>query len=161
MRECLHQSKPATIIDGKHGFLNQQEAFVKVVILGCGRVGATLATQLDQAGHSVSIIDISSDAFQRLSSKFKGNKIVGNGAQEDILRRAGIETADAFAAVTNGDNRNILASQIAKEIFHIKKVVCRIYDPLRQRTFGELGLEAVCPTTVVADMLLDSLSGIR
>jgi trk system potassium uptake protein TrkA len=161
MRECLHQSKPATLTGGRHGFLNQQEAFVKVVILGCGRVGATLATQLDQAGHSVSIIDSSSDAFQRLSSKFKGNKIVGNGAQEDVLRRAGIETADAFAAVTNGDNRNILASQIAKEIFHIKKVVCRIYDPLRQRTFGELGLEAVCPTTVVADMLLDSLSGIR
>lgn len=142
-------------------FLDQQEAFVKVVILGCGRVGATLATQLDQAGHSVSIIDISSDAFQRLSPKFKGNKIVGNGAQEDVLRRAGIETADAFAAVTNGDNRNIMASQIAKEIFHIKKVVCRIYDPLRQRTFGELGLEAICPTTTVADMLFDSLSGIR
>lgn len=134
---------------------------MNVVILGCGRVGATLATQLDQAGHSVSIIDISSDAFQRLSSKFKGNKIVGNGAQEDVLRRAGIETADAFAAVTNGDNRNIMASQIAKEIFHIKKVVCRIYDPLRERTFGELGLEAICPTTVVADMLLNSLSGIQ
>jgi trk system potassium uptake protein TrkA len=134
---------------------------VKVVILGCGRVGATLATQLDQVGHSVSIIDSSSDAFQRLSSKFRGNKIIGNGAQEDVLRRAGIETADAFAAVTNGDNRNILASQIAKEIFHIKKVVCRIYDPLRQRTFDELGLEAICPTTVVADMLFDSLSGIR
>jgi len=142
-------------------FKTNQEAFVKVVVLGCGRVGATLATQLDQAGHSVSIIDISSDAFQRLSPKFKGNKIVGNGAQEDVLRRAGIETADAFAAVTNGDNRNILASQIAKEIFHIKKVVCRIYDPLRQRTFGELGLEAICPTTIVADRLLDSLSSIR
>ena len=134
---------------------------MKVVILGCGRVGATLATQLDQAGHSVSIIDISGDAFQRLSSKFKGDKIVGNGAQQDVLRQAGIETADAFVAVTNGDNRNILASQIAKEIFHIKKVVCRIYDPLRQRTFGELGLEAICPTTIVADMLLNSLSGVR
>jgi trk system potassium uptake protein TrkA len=142
-------------------FFKPQEAFVNVVILGCGRVGATLATQLDQAGHSVSIIDISSDAFQRLSSKFKGNKIVGNGAQEDVLRRAGIEAADAFVAVTNGDNRNIMASQIAKEIFHIKKVVCRIYDPLRERTFGELGLEAICPTTVVADMLLNSLSGIQ
>lgn len=134
---------------------------MRVVILGCGRVGATLATQLDQAGHSVSIIDSSSDAFQRLSSKFRGDKIIGNGAQQDVLRRAGIETADAFAAVTNGDNRNILASQIAKEIFHIKKVVCRIYDPLRKRTFEELGLEAICPTTVVADMLFDSLNAIR
>jgi trk system potassium uptake protein TrkA len=134
---------------------------VKVVILGCGRVGATLATQLDQAGHSVSVIDSSSDAFQRLDSKFRGEKIVGNGGQEDVLRRAGIEAADAFAAVTNGDNRNILASQVAKEIFHVKKVVCRIYDPLRQRTFDELGLETICPTTIVADMLFDSLNGIR
>ena len=131
---------------------------MKVVILGRGRVGATLATQLDQAGHSVSVIDSSSDAFQRLDSKFRGEKIVGNGGQEDVLRRAGIETADAFAAVTNGDNRNILVSQIAKEIFHVKKVVCRIYDPLRQRTFDELGLEAICPTTIVADMLFDSLN---
>ena len=134
---------------------------MKVVILGCGRVGATLATQLDRAGHSVSVIDSRSDAFQRLDPKFRGDKIVGSGAQEDVLRRAGIETADAFAAVTNGDNRNILASQIAKEIFHVKKVVCRIYDPLRQRTFGELGLEAICPTTIVADILFDSLNGIR
>jgi len=145
----------------QNAILNHEEAFVKVVILGCGRVGATLATQLDQAGHAVSVIDSSSDAFQRLSPKFRGDKIVGNGAQEDVLRRAGIEAADAFAAVTNGDNRNILASQIAKEIFHVKKVVCRIYDPLRQRTFDELGLEAICPTTIVADRLLDSLSAIK
>jgi trk system potassium uptake protein TrkA len=134
---------------------------VKVVILGCGRVGATLATQLDQAGHTVSIIDSSSDAFQRLPAKFKGDKIVGNGAQQDVLRQAGIETANAFAAVTNGDNRNILASQIAKEIFHVKKVVCRIYDPLRQHTFDELGLEGICPTTIVSDMFFDALSGNR
>lgn len=131
---------------------------MKVVILGCGRVGATLATQLDQAGHAVSIIDSSSDAFQRLGSKFRGNKIVGNGAQQDVLRRAGIETADVFAAVTNGDNRNILASQLAKEIFHIKKVVCRIYDPLRKRTYEELGLEAICPTTVMTDLFFASLT---
>ncbi len=132
-----------------------------VVILGCGRVGATLATQLEQAGHAVSIIDNNSDAFQRLNPKFRGEKIVGNGMQEEVLRRAGIETADAFAAVTNGDNRNIMASQIAKEIFHIKKVVCRIYDPLRQQTFNELGLETVCPTTIVGNMLYESLSGTR
>ena len=131
---------------------------MKVIILGCGRVGATLATQLDQAGHKVAIIDHNSDAFQRLHPRFKGEKIVGNGADEEVLRRAGLESANAFAAVTNGDNRNIMASQIAKEIFHVQKVVCRIYDPLRQSTFNELGLETICPTTIVSDMLLASLN---
>lgn len=132
---------------------------MNIVILGCGRVGATLATQLEQAGHKIAIIDSSSDAFQRLSSKFKGDKIVGNGVDEEVLKRAGIEKADAFAAVTNGDNRNIMASQIAKEIFHIKKVVCRIYDPLRESTFKELGLETICPTTIISDMVSDALIG--
>lgn len=131
---------------------------MKVVIVGCGRVGATLANQLDQAGHTVSVIDSSSDAFQRLGPKFRGEKIVGNGIQGEVLRRAGIETADAFAAVTNGDNRNIMASQIAKEIFHVKKVVCRIYDPLRQQTFSDLGLETICPTTIVAGTLFNALN---
>ena len=132
---------------------------MNIVILGCGRVGATLATQLEQAGHKIAIIDSSSDAFQRLSAKFKGDKIVGNGVDEEVLKRAGIEKADAFAAVTNGDNRNIMASQIAREIFHIKKVVCRIYDPLRESTFKELGLETICPTTIISDMVSDALIG--
>lgn len=132
---------------------------MKIVILGCGRVGATLATQLDQAGHTISVIDMSSDAFQRLDPKFRGKKIVGNGVDEEVLRRAGIETADAFAAVTNGDNRNIMTSQIAKELFHVPKVVCRIYDPLRQTTYNELGLETICPTITGADMLSAALLG--
>lgn len=132
---------------------------MKVVILGCGRVGATLATQLDQAGHTVSVIDSNSDSFQRLGAKFRGERITGSGVDEEILRRAGITSADAFIAVTNGDNRNIMASQIAKEIFNIKKVVCRIYDPLRQVTFNESGLEAICPTTIVSDLLLNALNG--
>lgn len=132
---------------------------MKIVILGCGRVGATIATKMEQEGHIVSIIDSSSDSFQRLSPKFRGEKILGNGVDEEVLRRAGIETADAFAAVTNGDNRNIMASQIAKEIFNVKKVVCRIYDPLRQSTFSDLGLEAICPTTLVSGLVLDTLLG--
>lgn len=132
---------------------------MNIVILGCGRVGATLATQLEQAGHKIAVIDSSSDAFQRLGPKFKGDKIIGNGVDEEVLRRAGLERADAFAAVTNGDNRNIMASQIAKEIFHIKKVVCRIYDPLRESTFKELGLETICPTTIISGMVSDSLIG--
>ena len=130
---------------------------MKVVILGCGRVGATLATQLDRAGHTVSVIDSNGDSFQRLGTKFRGEKITGNGVDEEVLRRAGIVSADAFIAVTNGDNRNIMASQIAREIFHVKKVICRIYDPIRQSTYTELGLEAICPTIMGADKITELL----
>jgi trk system potassium uptake protein TrkA len=131
---------------------------VKVVIMGCGRVGATLATNMDKVGHKVTVIDSNTDSFQRLDPTFKGEKVQGSGIDEEVLKEAGIETADAFAAVTNGDNRNIMASQIAKEIFHVKKVVCRIYDPIREQTYRELGLETVCPTLVGAHMLFDALS---
>lgn len=132
---------------------------MKIVILGCGRVGATLANMMDRAGNQVSVIDYSSDAFQRLDSNFRGETIVGNGVDEDVLIRAGIKDADAFAAVTNGDNRNIMASQIAKEIFHVKKVVCRIYDPIREQTYHDLGLETICPTKVGAQMMFEALEG--
>src|SRR6266581_5872422 len=130
---------------------------VKIVILGCGRVGSTLATMLDRAGHTVSIIDYSSEAFQRLSPDFGGSTFVGNGVDEEVLIRAGIKDADAFVAVTNGDNRNIMSSQIAKEIFRVKKVVCRIYDPIREETYHELGLETISPTKVGAQMIFDTI----
>lgn len=130
---------------------------MKIVILGCGRVGSTLATMLDRAGHTISVIDYSSDAFQRLNPDFSGTTIIGNGVDEEILVRAGIKEADAFVAVTNGDNRNIMASQIAKEIFKVKKVMCRIYDPIREETYHELGLETVSPTKVGAQMFFDAL----
>jgi trk/ktr system potassium uptake protein len=130
---------------------------LKIVILGCGRVGSTLATMLDQEGHDVSVIDFSSDSFQRLSPDFRGETIQGNGVDEEILIRAGIKDADAFAAVTNGDNRNIMASQVAKEIFKVKKVVCRIYDPIREETYHELGLDTISPTKVGAQMFFDAL----
>lgn len=132
---------------------------MKIVILGCGRVGATLANIMDQEGHKVSVIDYSSDAFQRLHPDFGGETIVGNGVDEDILIRAGIQSADAFAAVTNGDNRNIMASQIAKDIFNVKKVVCRIYDPIRESTYRELGLETICPTIIGAKLISEALQG--
>jgi len=132
---------------------------VKIVILGCGRVGATLATMLDRAGHKVSIIDYSNEAFRRLDPKFGGETLIGNGVDEEILVRAGIKDADAFAAVTNGDNRNIMASQIAKEIFNVKKVVCRIYDPIRQSTYNELGLDTISPTIIGAQMMFEALTG--
>lgn len=132
---------------------------MNIVILGCGRVGARLAEQLDKAGHQVTVIDSSTDSFQRLSPDFRGEKVLGNGTDGDVLKRAGIESADAFAAVTNGDNRNIMASQIAKEIFHVQKVVCRIYDPLRQSTYSGLGLDAICPTIIGADLFFEDLTG--
>lgn len=130
---------------------------MKIVILGCGRVGALLATLMDREGHTVAIIDQSSDAFQRLPGEFGGSLFVGNGVDEEVLLRAGITEADAFAAVTNGDNRNIMASQIAREIFKVKKVVCRIYDPMREETYREMGLETICPTQVGAQMLFDAI----
>jgi trk system potassium uptake protein TrkA len=131
---------------------------VKVVILGCGRVGATLANMMDEKGHQISVIDYSSDSFRRLNSKFSGETIIGNGVDEEILIRAGIKDANAFVAVTNGDNRNIMASQIAKEIFNVPKVICRIYDPIRESTYSELGLETFCPTKIGAQMLFDVLT---
>ncbi len=131
---------------------------MKIVILGCGRVGATLATRMDREGHTVSVIDFSNEAFRRLEPDFGGETIIGNGVDEEILIRAGIKNADAFAAVTNGDNRNIMASQIAKEIFNVKKVVCRIYDPIRESTYNELGLETFCPTVIGAQILYNALS---
>ncbi|MEO8971876.1 MAG: TrkA family potassium uptake protein [Ktedonobacteraceae bacterium] len=132
---------------------------MKIVILGCGRVGATLAEMMDRAGHTVTIVDASSDAFQRLDPNFGGETVLGNGIDGEVLVRAGIKDADAFAAVTNGDNRNIMASQIAKEIFKVKKVVCRIYDPIRQSTYNELGLESISPTIVGAELLFGAITG--
>src|SRR3989440_13099135 len=132
---------------------------VKVVILGCGRVGATLANMLDKEGHQVMVVDYSSDSFRRLDTRFSGETLIGNGVDEEILMRAGIKDADAFIAVTNGDNRNIMASQIAKEIFNVKKVICRIYDPIRQSTYNELGLDTISPTIIGAQMMFESLTG--
>ncbi len=128
---------------------------MKIVILGCGRVGAMLATMMDREGHTVAVIDQSNDAFLRLPAEFGGDVFVGNGVDEDVLIRAGIQEADAFVAVTNGDNRNIMASQIAREIFKVKKVVCRIYDPMREETYHEMGLETFCPTKLGAQLLFN------
>ena len=123
---------------------------MKLLILGCGRVGATLANIMNKGGHEVTVIDLNTESFDRLGSDFSGNTILGDGTDEDVLIRAGIESAEAFAAVTNGDNRNILAAQIAKHTFGVPKVICRIYDPIRQETYNALGLESISPTVVGA-----------
>jgi trk system potassium uptake protein TrkA len=128
---------------------------MKVVIMGCGRVGARIAALLDNTGNQVSVIDTDSQAFRRLPVAFSGETIIGTGIDEDVLRRAGIEEADAFVAVTNGDNRNIMAAQVARLIFDVPEVVCRIYDPVREDTYRRLGLTTVCPTTTMSAIILD------
>ena len=130
---------------------------MKVVIMGCGRVGAQLAGLLDTDGHSVTVLDTDAYSFRRLSPTFSGTALIGNGLNEEILKKAGIEEADAFVAVTQGDNRNVMAAQIAKHIFNVSKVVCRIYDPLRQELYSMLGLEAISPTTIFAQILKEKL----
>lgn len=130
---------------------------MKVVIMGCGRMGARLAGLLDADGHQVTILDVNSYSFRRLPADFKGTALVGNGTDEEALRRAGIEEADAFVAVTEGDNRNVMAAQTAKHIFHVPRVICRIYDPLRQELYNTLGLEAFSPTITFAQMLKEKL----
>lgn len=128
---------------------------MKVVIMGCGRVGARVAGLLDNSGHQVSVIDTDSRAFRRLPAAFGGETVIGTGIDEDVLRKAGIEDADAFIAVTNGDNRNIMASQVARLVFEVPEVVCRIYDPVREDTYRRLGLTTVCPTTTISAIVLD------
>ncbi len=132
---------------------------MKVVIMGCGRVGAQLAGLLDAEGHAVTVLDIDDYSFRRLPPDFSGTALLGNGIDEEALKRAGIEEADAFVAVTQGDNRNVMAAQIAKHIFNVPKVTCRIYDPLRWELYNTLGLEAISPTTVFARMLKEKLEG--
>ncbi len=132
---------------------------MRVVILGCGRVGSFLAKKLAGEGHQVTVIDRNSAAFRRLGPDFSGQVVLGTGIDEDVLRRAGIEQADAFVAVTNGDNTNVMAAQVAKEIFGVRRVVCRIYDHLRDEIYRSLGLETFCPTVLGANRIAEVLSG--
>ncbi len=131
---------------------------MNVVIMGCGRVGSELAVTLSGEGHDVTIIDTNAYQFARfLPETFRGRQITGNGIDQDTLRRAGIEQADAFLAVTSGDNRNVMASQIAKHIFGVERVVCRIYDPAREQMYRKLGLRTTSPTKVGAWLIREAL----
>jgi trk system potassium uptake protein TrkA len=131
---------------------------MRYLIVGCGRVGSALAKLLDADGHEIIVIDENAAAFKRLGQKFKGHVVVGTGIDYDVLKRAGAATADGFIAVTNGDNRNIMAALIAQRMFKIKRVVARIYDPPRGQMYRELGVETVCPTTVGAKLIRDVLT---
>jgi trk system potassium uptake protein TrkA len=133
---------------------------MKVIIVGCGRLGAHLARRLDHEGHDVTVIDRTSESFSRLGNDFQGKMVLGTGIDEDILRRAGIEGADAFIAVSNGDNTNAMAAEIAKLVFQVPRVVARLYDPVREDTYHTLGLmETVCPTIMGSNKIHDLVSG--
>lgn len=130
---------------------------MNIIIVGCGRVGALLAENLAAKDHDVTVIDQEMSSFDRLPPNFKGHTILGSGTDMDVQRRAGIEQADALVACTPGDNRNIAASQVAREIFHVPKVVVRINDPLRGEVFRDLGLQTVCPTLLGAELVRKAL----
>jgi trk system potassium uptake protein len=130
---------------------------MRTVIVGCGRVGAMLAVMLDDGGHNVTVLDISTGAFDRLPSTFKGNALRGDGTDEDTLRRAGAEDADLFLAMTEGDNRNIMAAQLAAEAFRVGQVIAKINDPLRALAYAELGIATICRTDLMANAILSYL----
>ena len=132
---------------------------MKIVIMGSGRVGAQLAALLDADGHQVTVLDTDAYSFRRLPPDFGGTALVGNGLDQATLKKAGIEEADVFVAVTQGDNRNVMAAQIAQHIFNVPKVICRIYDPLRQELYQTLGIEAISPTTIFAQILKEKIEG--
>ena len=122
--------------------------------MGCGRVGATLAQSLESRGHSVAVIDQNPDAFRRLDAGFSGNKVTGLGFDRDTLRTAGIDDTYAFAAVSDGDNSNILAARVVRETFGVENVVARIYDPHRAEIYQRLGIPTVATVRWTADQVL-------
>jgi trk system potassium uptake protein TrkA len=127
------------------------------VIVGCGRVGAALAEAFDNGGHDVVIIDLSTRAFDRLSPEFKGQAIRGDGTDEDVLRRAGADGADVLLALTEGDNRNVMAAQVAMEKLAVGRSVAKINDPVRAAAYAELGIGTICRTTMLTDAVLGFL----
>jgi len=130
---------------------------MNVIVVGCGRVGSQLSTLLSVEGHNVVVIDKDPESFKRLGSIFNGVTIKGLGFDEEVLEEAGIREADAFAAVTNLDNTNLMAAEVARKIFDVPLAVARLYNPVRERTYQQLGLDYVCGTTLVAEVLLEKL----
>ncbi len=127
---------------------------MRVVIVGCGRVGAVVAGNLDGAGHEVVIIDTSTNAFDRLPAGFRGEAIRADGTDEDSLRRAGAQNADVFLALTEGDNRNVMAAQLAIEALGVKRVVAKVNDPVRAEAYADLGIATICRTDLMTHALL-------
>jgi trk system potassium uptake protein TrkA len=130
---------------------------VHIVIMGCGRVGSTLARTLEEQGHSVAVVDQDPTAFRRLGSGFSGRRITGIGFDRETLREAGIEEAGAFAAVSSGDNSNIIAARVARETFGVENVAARIYDPKRAEVYQRLGIPTVATVRWTSDQMLRRL----
>jgi trk system potassium uptake protein len=128
-----------------------------IIIVGCGRVGSELAKLMSGEGHNVVVIDKSPASFDRLGNTFNGLTLVGNGFSLDLLRQAGIEKADAFCSVTNGDNTNLISAQVARKIFKVPKVIARIYDPQRANIYTALGLDILSGTILFASMIRDKI----
>jgi trk system potassium uptake protein TrkA len=128
-----------------------------VIIAGCGRVGSELARLLSNEGHDVVVIDKNKVSFERLGGTFNGLTLVGNGFDLELLKQAGIEKADAFCAVTNGDNTNLVSAQVAKRIFKVPKVIARVYDPQRAHIYAALGLDVISGTVLFAAMIRDKI----
>jgi len=128
-----------------------------MIIAGCRKVGSNLAAALAQGNHDVVVIDSDPDNFALLGSGFNGLTITGMPIDEDVLRSAGIEKADALAAVSNDDNMNAMISQIATDIFHVPRVITRVYDPEREMVFNKIGLTTICPTTLAVEKIKDFL----
>lgn len=129
-----------------------------VVVMGCGRVGASLSDGLSRIGHDVAVIDRDTTAFHRLSPEFVGERVVGMGFDRDVLLRAGIEEASAFAAVSSGDNSNIISARVARETFGVERVVARIYDAKRAAVYERLGIPTIATVPWTTDRLLNVLT---
>lgn len=130
---------------------------MNVIIVGCGRVGAELAKILSSEGHNVTVIDKNVSSFSRLGDTFNGATFVGNGFSPEVLKQAGIDKAQAFCAVTNGDNTNIMAAQVAKKMFNVPKVISRVYDPKRAEIYKAFGLDVISGTVLFASMVRDKI----
>ena len=126
---------------------------MKIVIVGCGRVGASSAELWDAAGHEVIVLDIVTRAFERLPTTFGGTAVRGDGTDEDVLRRAGAEGADVLVAMTEGDNRNVMSAQLAVEALGIPRVIAKINDPVRAMAYAELGIATLCRTGLMVDAM--------
>lgn len=130
---------------------------MNILVVGCGKVGSRLASVLSREGHDVSIVDRLEESFELLDDDFEGFKTGGVPIDQDVLRRAGIESCDALAAVSSDDNVNIMVSELAREIFHVPTVIARIYDPAREEVFSTFGLHTVCPTNLTVSAVRSAI----
>lgn len=121
--------------------------------MGCGRVGAALATDMEQEGNDVLVLDIDPEAFRFLPDGFRGTTYVGNGMDVDVQRKIGVDKADVFVSTTRGDNRNVMAAQIAKHVFGVKVAASRVFDPLREEMYRNMGLRTINPSRVQSKRL--------